>query len=77
MLAALAAVTEHLGLAGTINATFNEPYELARQFASLDHLSGGRAAWNVVTSFDAFTGRNFRRGGFLDPADRYVRAEEP
>ncbi|GGK36174.1 NtaA/DmoA family FMN-dependent monooxygenase [Nocardia camponoti] len=76
VLASLAAVTEHLGLAGTINATFNEPYELARKFASLDHLSGGRAAWNVVTSFDAFTGGNFRRGGFLDPADRYVRAEE-
>ncbi|GAA5046738.1 NtaA/DmoA family FMN-dependent monooxygenase [Nocardia callitridis] len=76
VLASLAAVTEHLGLAGTINATFNEPYELARRFASLDHLSGGRAAWNVVTSFDAFTGGNFRRGGFLDPADRYVRAEE-
>ncbi|MGW8652712.1 NtaA/DmoA family FMN-dependent monooxygenase, partial [Nocardia salmonicida] len=76
VLAAIAAVTEHLGLAGTINATFNEPYELARQFATLDHLSGGRAAWNVVTSFDAFTGQNFRRGGFLDPADRYVRAEE-
>ncbi|MEV0062005.1 NtaA/DmoA family FMN-dependent monooxygenase [Nocardia sp. NPDC050718] len=76
VLAAIAGVTDHLGLAGTINATFNEPYELARQFASLDHLSGGRAAWNVVTSFDAFTGQNFRRGGFLDPADRYVRAEE-
>ncbi|MEV6258747.1 NtaA/DmoA family FMN-dependent monooxygenase [Nocardia sp. NPDC051911] len=76
VLASIAAVTEHLGLAGTINATFNEPYELARQFASLDHLSGGRAAWNVVTSFDAFTGQNFRRGGFLDPADRYARAEE-
>ncbi|WP_024799666.1 NtaA/DmoA family FMN-dependent monooxygenase [Nocardia sp. BMG51109] len=76
VLASLAAVTEHLGLAGTINTTFNEPYELARQFASLDHLSGGRAAWNVVTSFDAFTGQNFRRGGYLDPADRYERAEE-
>ncbi|MTE13553.1 NtaA/DmoA family FMN-dependent monooxygenase [Nocardia aurantiaca] len=76
VLASIAAVTEHLGLAGTINTTFNEPYELARQFASLDHLSGGRAAWNVVTSFDAFTGQNFRRGGYLDPADRYARAEE-
>lgn len=76
VLASLAAVTEHLGLAGTINATFNEPYELARRFASLDQLSGGRAAWNVVTSFDAFTGQNFRRGGFLPHADRYVRAEE-
>ena len=47
---------------------------MARQFASLDHLSGGRAAWNVVTSWDAFTGENFRRGGFLAQEDRYERA---
>jgi FMN-dependent oxidoreductase (nitrilotriacetate monooxygenase family) len=76
VLAALAALTEHLGLSGTINSTFNEPYEVARQFASLDHLSGGRAAWNVVTSWDAFTGENFRRGGFLPRAERYARAKE-
>ncbi|MEU1104766.1 NtaA/DmoA family FMN-dependent monooxygenase [Streptomyces tibetensis] len=76
VLAALAAVTERLGLAGTINSTFNEPYEVARQFASLDHLSGGRAAWNVVTSWDAFTGENFRRGGFLPQEQRYSRAKE-
>ncbi|HEX6360609.1 NtaA/DmoA family FMN-dependent monooxygenase [Actinophytocola sp.] len=76
VLAALSAVTAHLGLAGTINSTFNEPYEVARQFASLDHLSGGRAAWNVVTSWDAFTGENFRRGGFLAEVDRYARAEQ-
>jgi FMN-dependent oxidoreductase (nitrilotriacetate monooxygenase family) len=74
VLAALAAVTSRLGLAGTINSTFNEPYEVARQFASLDHLSGGRAAWNVVTSWDAFTGENFRRGGFLAQDQRYERA---
>ncbi|NUS56671.1 MAG: NtaA/DmoA family FMN-dependent monooxygenase [Streptomycetaceae bacterium] len=74
VLAALAAVTEHLGLTGTINSTFNEPYEVARQFASLDHLSEGRAAWNVVTSWDAFTGENFRRGGFLAREERYERA---
>ena len=74
VLAALAAVTDRLGLAGTINSTFNEPYEVARQFASLDHLSGGRAAWNVVTSWDAFTGENFRRGGFLPQDARYSRA---
>ena len=74
MLAALAAVTEHVGLAGTINSTFNEPYEVARQFATLDHLSGGRAAWNVVTSWDSFTGENFRRGGFLAQDQRYDRA---
>ncbi len=76
VLAALAAVSTHLGLAGTLNATFHEPYELARQLATLDHLSGGRAAWNVVTSSDAFTGENFRRGGYLDHADRYERAGE-
>ncbi|AQA09681.1 NtaA/DmoA family FMN-dependent monooxygenase [Streptomyces malaysiensis] len=76
VLSALAAVTDRIGLAGTVNATFNEPFELARQFATLDHLSGGRAAWNVVTSSDAFTGANFRRGGFLDRADRYTRAAE-
>ncbi|SFS78737.1 NtaA/DmoA family FMN-dependent monooxygenase [Saccharopolyspora flava] len=74
VLAALAGVTDRLGLAGTINSTFNEPYEVARQFASLDHLSAGRAAWNVVTSWDAFTGENFRRGGFLPEDQRYERA---
>ncbi|MFC1402906.1 MULTISPECIES: NtaA/DmoA family FMN-dependent monooxygenase [Streptacidiphilus] len=76
VLAALAAVTDRLGLAGTINSTFNEPYEVARQFASLDHLSAGRAAWNVVTSWDEFTGQNFRRGGFLAQEDRYERAKQ-
>src|SRR6201991_965739 len=74
VLAALASVTDKLGLTGTINSTFNEPYEVARQFASLDHLSGGRSAWNVVTSWDAFTGENFRRGGYLAQPDRYARA---
>jgi FMN-dependent oxidoreductase (nitrilotriacetate monooxygenase family) len=76
VLAALAAVTDRIGLAGTLNTTFNEPFELARQFASLDHLSGGRAGWNAVTSPDAFTGENFRRGGFLDHELRYPRAAE-
>ncbi|MEU7857082.1 NtaA/DmoA family FMN-dependent monooxygenase [Nonomuraea sp. NPDC049141] len=76
LLSALAAVTERLGLAGTVNATFNEPYELARRLSTLDHLSDGRAAWNVVTTSDAFTGENFRRGGYLDRADRYTRAAE-
>lgn len=74
ILSALAAVTDKLGLAGTINSTYNEPYEVARQFASLDHLSAGRAAWNVVTSWDAFTGENFRRGGYLPQDQRYERA---
>ncbi len=76
VLAALAATTERIGLAATLNTTFNEPFELARQFATLDHLSGGRAAWNAVTSPDAFTGENFRRDGFLPHDDRYDRAAE-
>ena len=76
VLSGLAAVTDKIGLAATLNTTFNEPYELARQFATLDHLSNGRAAWNAVTSPDAFTGENFRRGGFLDHARRYDRAAE-
>ncbi|GAA0924811.1 NtaA/DmoA family FMN-dependent monooxygenase [Nonomuraea longicatena] len=76
VLSALAAVTGRLGLAGTVNATFNEPYELARRLSTLDHLSEGRAGWNVVTTSDAFTGENFRRGGYLDHADRYERAAE-
>ncbi|WP_335937195.1 NtaA/DmoA family FMN-dependent monooxygenase [Streptomyces sp. PTD5-9] len=76
VLAALAAVTDRLGLAATVSTTFNEPFELARRLATLDHLSAGRAAWNVVTSSDAFTGENFRRGGYLDRADRYTRAAE-
>ncbi|MFD5070717.1 NtaA/DmoA family FMN-dependent monooxygenase [Streptomyces sp. NPDC058369] len=76
VLSALAAVTDRLGLAATVNTTFNEPYELARRLATLDHLSAGRAAWNAVTSSDAFTGENFRRGGYLDRSERYTRAAE-
>ncbi|HEX7659894.1 MAG TPA: NtaA/DmoA family FMN-dependent monooxygenase [Pseudonocardiaceae bacterium] len=75
-LTALAAVTDRLGLAGTVNTTFTEPYEVARQFATLDHLSAGRAAWNVVTSWDTFTGENFRRGSYLREDRRYARAQE-
>jgi FMN-dependent oxidoreductase (nitrilotriacetate monooxygenase family) len=76
VLAGIAAVTEKIGLVATLNTTYNEPFELARQLLSLDVLSGGRAGWNVVTTNDAFTGANFRRGGYLDAADRYRRADE-
>jgi FMN-dependent oxidoreductase (nitrilotriacetate monooxygenase family) len=76
ILTALAAVTTHLGLAGTVQTTYNEPYQIARQFATLDHLSGGRAAWNVVTSPSPSIGENFRRGGYLDRSERYTRAAE-
>ncbi|WP_445151302.1 LLM class flavin-dependent oxidoreductase [Baekduia sp. Peel2402] len=76
ILAALAAVTEHLGLAATLTTTYHEPLEVARQLATLDHLSAGRAAWNLVTSTDAVTGANFRRGAYLPYEDRYARATE-
>ncbi|MEE1755371.1 NtaA/DmoA family FMN-dependent monooxygenase [Streptomyces sp. SP18CS02] len=75
-LAALAAVTDRIGLVSTSNTTFNEPADLARRLGGLDLLSGGRAGWNVVTTDNAWTGANFRRGGYLDHADRYRRAEE-
>ncbi|MBN8950700.1 MULTISPECIES: LLM class flavin-dependent oxidoreductase [unclassified Rhizobium] len=74
ILTALAAITEHVGLIGTLTTTFNEPYALARQLATLDILSAGRAGWNVVTSPDAFTGANFRRGDHLPYEERYERA---
>lgn len=76
IMTAMAAVTERIGVVGTLSSTFNEPYELARQLASIDHLSGGRVGWNVVTSSDAFHGANFRRGGFLPYPERYVRSAE-
>ncbi|MGP0050774.1 MAG: NtaA/DmoA family FMN-dependent monooxygenase [Solirubrobacteraceae bacterium] len=73
VLAALASVTERIGLVPTITTTYHEPYELARQLATLDHLSAGRAGWNLVTSSDAFTGANFRRGAYLEYDRRYER----
>ncbi|MFI8458517.1 LLM class flavin-dependent oxidoreductase [Kitasatospora sp. NPDC085464] len=76
ILSAVAAVTEDLGLVATVNTTFNEPYDLARQLATVNHLSGGRLGWNVVTTPDAWVGENFRRGGFLPHAERYERAAE-
>ncbi|MGW5268192.1 LLM class flavin-dependent oxidoreductase [Rhodococcus sp. NPDC003994] len=75
-LAALAGLTDRIGLVATQNTTYNEPVDLARRLASLDVLSGGRAGWNVVTTDNAWTGENFRRGGYLDHADRYVRARQ-
>ncbi|HEY0258457.1 MAG TPA: NtaA/DmoA family FMN-dependent monooxygenase [Lacisediminihabitans sp.] len=74
-LAALAAITNNIGLVATQNTTYNDPIDLAHRLASLDLLSGGRAAWNIVTTDNAWTGENFRRGGYLDHADRYRHAE--
>jgi len=76
ILTALSSITENIGLIGTLTATFNEPYSLARQLATFDILSGGRAGWNVVTSPGAFTGANFRRGDHLPFKERYERARE-
>ncbi|OXY96338.1 F420-dependent methylene-tetrahydromethanopterin reductase [Streptomyces diastatochromogenes] len=73
VLNALAGVTERLGLAATVPTALTEPYELARRLATLDHLSGGRAAWHVATSADTFTGADLRHDG---SADRYGRAAE-
>jgi FMN-dependent oxidoreductase (nitrilotriacetate monooxygenase family) len=76
LLAALAAVTSHIGLIATASTTFNEPYAIARRFASIDHISGGRAGWNVVTSTGAGEARNFGHDAMMDHEDRYARAEE-
>lgn len=76
LLPALAAVTEHLGLIATASTSYNDPYHIARRFASLDHISGGRAGWNVVTSANPREALNFGREDHLEHADRYRRARE-
>ncbi len=76
LLSALAMHTTHIGLAATASTTYSEPYHLARVFASLDRLSGGRAAWNVVTTSYDRTAANFTRGNHPDHAERYEMAGE-
>ncbi|MFI1393545.1 LLM class flavin-dependent oxidoreductase [Streptomyces sp. NPDC020681] len=76
LLSALAVATEHIGLIATVSTTFNEPFHVARKFASLDHLSGGRAGWNIVTSGNVAEARNFGREEHLEHALRYERAAE-
>jgi FMN-dependent oxidoreductase (nitrilotriacetate monooxygenase family) len=76
VLSALAAVTKNLGLVATSTTTFNEPYTLARQFASLDQISGGRAGWNLVTSNNEADALNYSREQHLSHGDRYDRAIE-
>ncbi|MGO4567762.1 LLM class flavin-dependent oxidoreductase [Rhizobium sp. 2YAF20] len=76
LLSALVAVTSRIGLVATASTSFSDPYNLARQFASLDHLSAGRAGWNLVTSADASSAYNFSRDAIIAHADRYKRAEE-
>ncbi len=76
VLASIAAATTHIGLIGTASTSYNEPYNIARRFATLDHVSGGRAGWNVVTTADLPSARNFGLDAVPDHAERYARADE-
>ena len=76
LLSGLAAVTSRIGLVATATTSYNEPYHIARKFASLDHISGGRAGWNVVTSSNASEAFNFGREAHYGHAERYERADE-
>jgi len=76
LLSALATMTQSIGLVASVSTTYNEPYHVARKFASLDHISGGRAGWNVVTSANPEEAFNFGRDSHVEHADRYDRATE-
>lgn len=76
LLSALSQATERLGLVATASTTFDEPFHVARRFASLDHLSGGRAGWNIVTTSNPDAALNFGRTEQPDHAHRYARARE-
>src|ERR1700748_3565668 len=74
LLSALAALTEKIGLVATASTTFDEPYHVARRFASLDHISGGRAGWNIVTTSNPDAALNFGLEDHMEHAERYKRA---
>lgn len=76
LFAAISVVTQHIGFIATASTTYEDPYILARKYASLDHISKGRAAWNVVTTISADTARNFGFEAHPDPKVRYERADE-
>jgi alkanesulfonate monooxygenase len=76
LLPALAVATEHLGLIATASTTYNEPYHIARKFASLDHISNGRAGWNVVTTSNPDAALNFGLDEHVEHGERYARARE-
>ncbi len=76
LLSALAGVTERIGLIATASTTFDEAYHIARRFASLDHISGGRAGWNIVTTSNPDAALNFGLDDHMDHDERYVRARE-
>lgn len=76
LLSALAPMTRHIGLVATASTTYNEPFHIARKYASLDQISGGRAGWNIVTSWSDAEARNFNRDQHLGYEERYDRAVE-
>ncbi|AMH42979.1 MULTISPECIES: LLM class flavin-dependent oxidoreductase [Burkholderiaceae] len=76
LLAAIGAHTSNIGLVATASTTYNEPFHIARKYASLDHISGGRAGWNVVTSWSQQEAWNFSRDEHLGYEERYERADE-
>ncbi|MGV8938637.1 MAG: NtaA/DmoA family FMN-dependent monooxygenase [Allorhizobium sp.] len=76
ILSALAAVTNRIGLIGTASTSFDHPFHLARRFGSLDHISDGRAGWNIVTSSNTLEAQNFGLATMPDHAERYARAED-
>lgn len=76
LLSALSQVTEKIGLAATASTTYDEPYHIARRFASLDHISNGRAAWNIVTTGNPESSKNFGQDEHMQHGDRYKRARE-
>ena len=75
-LAALAVGTRHIGLIATATTTYNEPYNIARRFATIDHISNGRAGWNLVTSQTEDEAGNFNREEHVEHGLRYERAAE-
>ncbi|HEY3881469.1 MAG TPA: NtaA/DmoA family FMN-dependent monooxygenase [Trebonia sp.] len=76
VLSALAGITSRVGLIGTGSTTYSKPWDLARRFATLDHLSGGRAGWNIVTTSTPLVAGNFGEASHPEHADRYARAQE-
>jgi len=76
LLASIAAATTHIGVIGTASTSYNEPYNIARRFATLDHVSAGRAGWNIVTTADAGSAQNFGLDAVPDHGRRYARASE-
>ncbi len=76
VLAALAMTTTHIGLIATASTTFSTPFDLARRLATVDHISRGRAGWNVVTTYDPKAAGNFGQSALIEHDSRYARADE-